>query len=145
MVLALMSAVLVIAVLSLDVVRKINQQSTASTDNVQWSVAQINVEYLQLLLVVEGARDGEMQLDEVRRRFDVFYSRMNTMKRSPVFAVLREDPEFAKSYAQVWAFLERRVGLIDGPDADLARGLADLAAEVEQLRPAASVLGLSNS
>lgn len=138
-----MSAVIVIAFLSLDVVRKINQQSTASTDNVQWSVAQINVEYLQLLVVAEAARDGEVTLDEVRRRFDVFYSRMTTMKNSPVFVVLREDPEFAKAYAQIWAFLERRVGLIDGPDADLARDLDNFIIDIAALRPAASTLGLT--
>lgn len=142
-VLALLTAVIVIAFLSLDVVRKINQQSTASTDNVQWSVAQINVEFLQLLLAVEGAQNGHETLDEVRRRFDVFYSRMTTMKRSPVFVVLREDPEFAASYQSIWGFLERSVPLIDGSDADLARGLPAFSAEVRDLRPDASVLGLT--
>lgn len=142
-VVALLTSVLVIAFLSLDVVRKINQQSVASTDNVQWSVAQINVEYLQLLLTVRSAIDGEDSLEEVRRRFDVFYSRMITMQRSPVFSVLREDKSFAESYAKIWAFLNTNVALIDGDDADLARGLPKLADQVQALRPDASVMGLT--
>lgn len=142
-VVALVSAVIVIAFLSLDVVRKIDQQSTASTDNVQWTVAQINVEFLQLFLTVDAAIHGHESLDEVRRRFDVFYSRMTTMRRSPIFVVLRQDPEFSASYETVWSFLEGHVELIDGSDAELARGLPRLAAEVRELRPAAGQLGLS--
>ncbi len=39
----LLAAATGIAFLSLDVFRKINEQSTASTDNVQWVIAQIKV------------------------------------------------------------------------------------------------------
>jgi PAS domain S-box-containing protein len=138
---ALLTAVCAIAFLSLDVIRKIDQQSTASTDNVQWTIAQVNVEYLQLLLSIKVAQDGQEAVGEVRRRFDVFYSRMTTMQRSPVFRVLREDPAFATSYAKVWIFLDSQVGLIDGSDEDLARGLGDLSAAVQALRPDASALG----
>ena len=134
---------LAIAFLSVDVIRKIDEQSTASTDNVQWTVAQVNVEYLQLSLSIKSAQDGLEPIDEVRRRFDVFYSRMTTMQRSPVFGVLREDPAFAKSYAKIWTFLDSYVGVIDGSDADLARRLGDLSAEVQVLRPDASALGLT--
>lgn len=143
MVVALLSAVAVIFVLSLDVVRKIDQQSTASTDNVQWSIAQINVEYLQLLLAMERAIAGTETLEEVRQRFDVFYSRMITLQLSPVFAVLREDPDYTTSFGRIWDFLTRRVILIDGSDADLRAGLGEIAAELRDLRGDASVMGLT--
>lgn len=138
-----MTAVLVIAVLSFDVVRKINQQSTASTDNVQWTVAQINVEFMQLLLAIDGAIDAHEPISSVRQRFDVFYSRMNTMRLSPIFAVLRDDPEFAAGYQRIWEFLDRRVPVIDGPDDALAQALPELAEEVRALRQDASVMGLT--
>lgn len=138
-----MTAVLVIAFLSLDVVRKIDQQKTASTDNVQWQVAQITVEYLQLLLTVEAAIDGKAPLDDVRLRFDVFYSRMTTMKSGPVFAVVRKDAEFSASYDAVWAFLDRSVPIIDGSDADLQKALPALLADVSNLRLKAAALSMT--
>lgn len=142
-VVALLTSILGIAFLSLDVVRKIDQQSTASTDNVQWTVAQVNVEYLQLLLTVKDAQVGHEPLDEVRRRFDVFYSRMTTMKRSPIFSVLREDKAFSASYDKVWDFLNSHVDLIDSDDTTFYLGLAEFAEEVEALRPETSILGLT--
>ena len=139
----LLAAATGIAFLSLDVFRKINEQSTASTDNVQWVIAQIKVEYLQLLIAVEGAQNGDTTLDEVRQRFDIFYSRMVTMDRSPIFKVLRQDPSFSASHQRAKAFLDANIGLIDGPDAELARSFPAFADAVRALRSDASTMGLT--
>lgn len=142
-VLTLLAAMLLIATLSLDVVRKIELQSTASSDNVQWTVAQVNVEYLSLKIAVDNAMEGTASLDEVRRRFDVFYSRMTTMKNSPIFRGLHDDPEFFRNYELLWAFLERHVPLVDSDDQTLAAGLPALSAELQSLRQSANVMGVS--
>ena len=140
---ALVTSIVGIAFLSMDVVRKIEQQATASTDNVQWTVAQINVEYLQLLIAVEELHDGQADLQDLRRRFDVFYSRMLTMERSPIFSTLRQDATFAQSYERAWEFLERQVEVIDSDDAVLKARLPAFTEEVKALRPDASAMGLT--
>lgn len=142
-VLTLLGAMVLIAELSLDVVRKIELQSTASSDNVQWSVAQVNVEYLSLKIAVDAALHGDTSLAEVRKRFDVFYSRMTTMKNSPVFRALRDDPEFSRNYELLWEFLGRHLPLIDGDNQTLAAGLPTLAADLQSLRQSANVMGVA--
>lgn len=139
----LLAAATGIGFLSFDVFRKIDEQSTASTDNVQWVISQINVEYLQLLITVNAVKAGEATLDDVRQRFDIFFSRMLTMDRSPVFRVLRQDPSFAASHDRAMAFLDAQIGLIDGSDAELIRNFQSFADAVQALRPDARTMGLT--
>jgi hypothetical protein len=118
-----------------DVRREIDALATANSDSTQWSLAQADVEILALKWAIWAAQaeDGEM-LAEVRTRFDVFYSRVQTISTSPLFAGLREDPEVIAALDRINAFLAESVPIIDGSDADLAAALPRLGARTEDIR-----------
>ena len=115
------------------VLRQIDELSTANSDNLQWSLAQADVEVLQLELALRKAIADPAQLGEVRRRFDVFYSRIGTLERGDVFRTLRSASDFSEPHGAVRAFLDDTVPLIDGDDAQLIAALPDLAAQVADL------------
>ncbi|SER99483.1 PAS domain S-box-containing protein [Tranquillimonas rosea] len=109
--------------------REIDDLGTANSDNVQWSLAQMDVEYLRFRLAVADAQTGTADLDTVRRRFDVFYSRMSTLAAGEVFLPLRGRAEFESARQDIAGFLEATVSLIDGPDAELRAALPDIATQ----------------
>ncbi len=94
------------------VLRQIDELSTANSDNLQWSLAQADVEVLQLELALRKAIADPAQLGEVRRRFDVFYSRIGTLERGDVFRTLRSAPDFSEPHGAVRAFLDDTVPMI---------------------------------
>jgi hypothetical protein len=73
---------------------------------------------------------------EVRRRFDVLYSRIRTLSTSPLYAPLRDDPTRCRG-----AVAHRRttstpnVPLIDGDDAELPPRCPSLRQRTEAIRP----------
>jgi PAS domain S-box-containing protein len=128
-------ATVAIVVMGLEVNRKVGVVATANSDSSQWSLAQSEVELLALqtaILAAEDAPDGG--LAEVRRRFDVFYSRFRTISRSPTYATLDELPDLHDAFERIDAFLDRTVPLIDGPDDALRAQLGALAGEVGGIR-----------
>jgi PAS domain S-box-containing protein len=132
---AVVLATAALLVMGLEVKRKVDLLATANSDSSQWSLAQAEVELLALQsALLMAAAEPERPLSEVRRRFDVFYSRIDTIVASPVFAPLRALPEAPSALAGIRAFLDDGVPLIDGDDAALRAALPDLAARVEEIR-----------
>lgn len=109
--------------------REIDAFSTANSDNLQWNLAQADVEFLRFQLAVVQAETDRGSLDTVRLRFDIFYSRMITLRDGRLFRTLGDTPAFAAPYARVQAFLDRTVPLIDGPGARLIATLPALTAQ----------------
>ncbi|MFM2355957.1 MAG: hypothetical protein RLZZ528_1693 [Pseudomonadota bacterium] len=134
LIVAMIVAVIGIAVLSLDLGRKIRAQATASSDNVQWALSQVDIEFLTFALSIEDVDGGRASLKDVRRRFDIFYSRMETVRKSGVYAPLREVQDYRDAADRLVAFLDRTIPLIDGPDAGLQAALPALKIEVAALR-----------
>lgn len=129
--LALLAAVL----LNGDIRRKIDALAAARSDSVQWSLAQADVELLALKAeVLSATLDPSLPLADLRNRFDIFYSRAQTLIISPQYAVLREDPEVAAALEQINGFLTEAVPIIDGSDDALSGALPDLAARTDQIR-----------
>ena len=120
-----------IAFLTFNVSREIRLLGTATSDNVQWSLSQTEVEFLEFYNRLQ-ARPSD--LPEVRRWFDVFYSRMATLQQSRVFADLRAVPSFRDELLAIQRFLDETVPLIDADDATLADTLPDLRARAQALR-----------
>ena len=59
---------------SQQILKRINTLATANSDNVQWTLSQVEVEYLALLLAILRARaDPAADLSEVRQHFDILY------------------------------------------------------------------------
>ncbi|WP_298836692.1 PAS domain-containing hybrid sensor histidine kinase/response regulator [uncultured Roseobacter sp.] len=125
------------------VVEDLEQQRSASSDNVQWTLTQVEVEYLSFLNALEhhghdgpdeAADQEEFDLSEIRRQFDVFYSRVDTLEHSRLFSALRETPEFAKPLAALSSLLDATVPAIDGDDAALERSIGDIWLDASTLR-----------
>ncbi|MDR9394255.1 MAG: hybrid sensor histidine kinase/response regulator, partial [Roseovarius sp.] len=72
-----LSAVCLLATvaLTLQVFFQLDAYGSADRDNVEWSMAQLEVDQVKLILAVEDADPPE-----IRRRFDVFYSRVGTLR-----------------------------------------------------------------
>ncbi|NDW00263.1 response regulator [Yangia sp. PrR002] len=115
------------------VLREIDDFSVANSDNLQWSLAQADVEFLQFRLALKEAQDDPEALEGVRRRFDIFYSRMVTMSSGRVFHSLRESLQSSAPRMRVLDFLENTVPLIDGPDEGLESELPDMLAQSESV------------
>lgn len=103
--------------LSLSVVRDLQQLDAAQSDNVQWSLSQTEVEALKYQQAVGRSLDQpDADLDDLRRAFDVFYSRINTLKTASVYARLREDETLLEDLTRVRTLLDDTIPLIDGSD-----------------------------
>ncbi len=137
-----------IYVLSSDARREINALATANGDSTQWSLAQTEVELLALLSEAQRTDlPEEEKLRNVRRRFDIYYSRVNTMRESQALAGLRTEQAAVDNLDAMSVFVDDLVPVIDGPDDALAAMLPDLVTRIEAVRPlarATSVLGIEH-
>ncbi len=144
----LVVAVLAIAGIALAVLvsridRDLVALTTAPTDNQQWEMAQVDVEALVLIDAIRAVEMGlDTSLDEVRKRFDIFYSRIDANRhRSRAVG----DPDLTASAAALVRIrdgLEALVPLIDGPDPTLRSDLPQLRAEIERMRLEARAVAL---
>lgn len=127
-------ALLGILMLGLDVAKDMKLLQTASSDNVQWTLSQAEVEYLEYDKAVDDALVAATpDLALVRRQFDIFYSRISTLNKGELYRGLQNVPEAASALAKVSATLEKSVALIDAPDAELVAQLAVLDLESDKL------------
>lgn len=126
-----------------DFVRRVEELASARTDSVQWTLSQVEVEYLILDHALQYAEnDGAIALPELRRQFDIFYSRIDTLRTSPLFADLRADAEFAPDLDTVWNTITENIALIDGTDEELLASAAELEQRFEQIHPNIRSIGL---
>lgn len=120
-------ALVAIGFLASTVRQQLQDLETATSDNVQWNLSQLEVEYLAFVLEVEKASvNPSKRLDDLRKRFDVLYSRISTLSSGALYAVFRDDPETGKNLTQLRDFVERSVPLIDSPDETLRNNLREL-------------------
>ncbi|MCF1709076.1 ATP-binding protein [Tabrizicola sp. J26] len=137
---ALVLFALVIVSLMLEVQRQLEALGRASSDNVQWSLAQLEVE---TSLFHEALGKPDPKLDDIRQRFDIFLSRFTIFDKSSLFEDLRRQPEFANSLAQYRNFVDSTLPLIDGPDDRLRAEIPSLAQQIEMLRPYARAISMA--
>ncbi len=121
--------------LSFDVVRDLKLLDAAQSDNVQWSLSRAEVEALKYQQAIDhGIDEPDSDLQNLRRAFDIFYSRVNTLKTASIYARLREDAALSRDLSVVRTLLDEAIPLIDGPDERLRQALPRLEAEIaEQL------------
>ena len=115
---AIVFCIVAILFLAQDVRTRLNALERANSDNSQWVMMQTEVEVLRLQGAVLTARDdpSSAALDEVRRWFNVFYSRVAMLEQSTVYAPLLSQPDYISDHNRLRQFLDGGVGLIDGPD-----------------------------
>lgn len=117
----------VIAITSMNVVRDLRLLNSARSDNVQWTLSQAEVEFLQYKLNLERAvRTSNPDLTSLRREFDIFYSRMETLRVASIYEPLRKLAGFSLPLAELQVFLFDTVNLIDADDKNLTEALPEL-------------------
>ncbi len=137
---------LILMVFADDVREGLQRYATASSDNVQWTLSQSEIEALHLAHATDSAaRFGDPSLQEVRRHFDIFYSRVMTLSQSVSFEELRANAQVQGNIDEMRAFLDHYVAVIDGPDEDLRAALPEMAREsarMQQLVRATALEGI---
>ena len=133
-----------ISILAVNVTRELRLLDSARSDNVQWTLSQIEVEFLEYERdLLDASRQKAPDLTKVRREFDIFFSRVNTLSQSPVYRALRQLPEFSENLDLLLVFLNQSAESIDGPDSALIRDLPQLVQAAGSIRP--SVRRVSNA
>ncbi|MEP5154971.1 ATP-binding protein [Planktotalea sp.] len=132
-------ASMTIAFLVWNVIDEIDAQSSAQSDNVQWSLSQAEVEFHEF----KGRLGEDTNLTSVRRRFDIFYSRVRTIRSADVFSDLRASTDFARYLDEVEAFLDASVPIVDSKDDVMVQRIPELLLMSNEIRP--SVRALSNA
>ena len=133
-----------IALLYINITSDLQRLSSASSDNVQWTLSQTEVEFLEYENQLEKVmQDIEPDLSGLRRGFDIFYSRVHTLGHASIYASVREIPEFSENLAVLSRFIESAAETIDSRDPALVFGLKGLLERTVAVRP--NVRQLSNS
>jgi PAS domain S-box-containing protein len=144
----LLMGMCLIAILTLgfEVRTRLAALERANSDNTQWVMMQAEVEALRLqTAVLEAQRPGTDipgALDEVRRWFNVFYSRVGMLEESTIYGPLMVRPAYAPQHQIFRKFLDTTVSTIDGSDGQLMAALPDIAQRLPELRAAARSMTL---
>lgn len=116
--------------------RELDRSASVNSDNVTWTLAQIEVDALKLqrAVILASERPSDpAALDNLRLAFDIFYSRFNILSRSDQ---LRSLPVTSSLREELWsqgAFFERVTPLIDGDDATLGAAVPALRVEMDTI------------
>jgi PAS domain S-box-containing protein len=132
-----------IATLGLNVRSGIQSQASASSDNTQWTLSQLDVEFLNFKESVSEAILGRATLSQVRTSYNIVYSRTNTFLQGKVFEPLRSQKAYTEPLTQIRSFLDAYLPLIDGPDQALQAALPAMEQRAVQVRPVVRALSLA--
>ena len=135
--------------LALDVRTKLDNLKRADSDNAIWVVSQSEVEFQRLRTALLAALSSTnanrtATLNEVRRRFDVVYSRASILTDSPIYAPVTRLERNAGHLGVLRAFLDRSIPVIDADDTTLQRGLPALLADSDQAQEALRALAVGS-
>ncbi len=132
-----------ITVLAVTVFRQIENLSTAQSDNILWTFSQADVDFRRLTTTLANAKSNPNLTDEIRKDFDIFYSRILTLRDSSSYAASRTQPIFSQNITPIVEFLDRSIAIIDAPDNVLEAALDDFYSHAERIEPNVRQLALS--
>ncbi|MFN3612977.1 MAG: ATP-binding protein [Rubrimonas sp.] len=115
---------------------------SAPRDNAQWTLSQIEADVLHLDATMMRARLDEASSAQVRRRFDLLFSRAAMLRQAEVFRPLRQNDAINPLITGLLASMDRAAALVDRDDRTMMDDLPALAAEVVQMRTLARSLAL---
>jgi CheY-like chemotaxis protein/nitrogen-specific signal transduction histidine kinase len=113
---------------------KLDDFGSAASDNIQWTVTQLEVEQVKAINAFErlDAADPET-IREAIRRFNALYSRTLTLENSRSYAAAMANTEAEAQLGEIHSTLNTILPVIDGPTADLMAARPDLIATLEGL------------
>ncbi len=139
-----LALLVIIATLALDVRNRLAAMEQANSDNGNWVMMQTEVEVLRLQYTLSAARTGHADLSDVRRWFDVLYSRLRMLRQSPLYAGFIQDPVNLDRLDHMQDYLDRWLPRIDGPDDALFAALVDMESESAEIRQLARSLSMDS-
>lgn len=116
--------------------RQFQDLRSTGQDNTVWTANQLEVDILRLQSAILGARvrnDAGPDLEEIRLRFDILYSRAGIVSRGVVGRDLVWVTAQRQFFDNMDAFLERHTPLIDAADPVLAAALPEMSEEIARL------------
>ena len=117
-----------------EVYKDLKQLRAAEADTVQWTLSQVEIDYLNFLVSLERSIDPRTSdLGAVRKNFDILYSRNGILINGDLFASVREIDGFLQATADLQIFLDDTTSLIDGPDAALQAAIPKLRQQTDDL------------
>lgn len=130
------AVLLVMAVLlSVEVRTNLRRLATASSENIQWTLSQMEVEMLEFTnAAILATTTDTPDLELIRLEFDILYNRVQTLYGSPFFDQIVTERNFRDSLRATRRFLDETVPLMDGPDDRLRAALPDLIGQATNLR-----------
>ncbi|WP_101068152.1 ATP-binding protein [Roseovarius salinarum] len=140
---ALVSLVIT-TVLTLQVFSRLDTYGSTDTDNIQWTMAQLEVEQARLINAIDRLDTPDAEaIDAVRVRFDIFYSRLDTLRNGRTYRqVLAGTPADAQ-LKDIWQTLPRIAAIVDADASTvianrdaLRTAVAELTDEIRQLSSA---------
>ena len=133
-----------IVFLAVNVTRDLKLLNSATSDNVQWTLSQAEVEFLEFEIALDASSREEVpDTALLRRDFDIFYSRIQTLNEASIYAPVRSVSTFSQNLAVIQGFLVETVPIIDADDPDLIAALPTLSQKTAEVRN--NVRTLSNS
>lgn len=132
----LLSGAAILAVLGTQVHDELRALRTASTENIEWNLPQLEVDLLNLQLALErsGEVDTAASAGAIRHKFDLFYSRVQAVTEGATFDTVRDDSNVADRLEHILTFLEEKIPVIDASDEELLANSEDMIAEASALR-----------
>lgn len=115
-----------------------------ASNDLEWSLAQVELETRDFAAALEAARlSSPPDLERLRLRFDILYSRVSSMSSAPAYLRLTVVPEFDAALDRVNTFLNDAIPIIDSSDKELTEALPRLSAQSAHLRADSRALSLS--
>ena len=132
--------------LSSSVSQKLRELGSARADNVQWTMSQIEVEFLDFQAAVAQAQTrasslhGQPQtelksaLANLRKRYNIFYSRLETIAGSALYRPILGYSNLRGRFEDIAQVTYGLVPTIDANDATLLQALPEVAQTIAPLR-----------
>ncbi len=128
--------IVLIGILARSVLGDLSELRAARTDSVQWTLSQVESEFLGYQMSLNKAQSGSAEdLRTLRKDFDVFFSRHDIIAHGAVFSGARDQDSFSVADQAIDAYLTETAPFIDGADADLVDALPALIERSEALTP----------
>lgn len=137
-------SLVVILLLARSVINDLRELRSARSDTVQWTLSQVEIEYLDFSATLQQTIWEEApDLSDLRKDFDVFFSRHDIISHSQVFEAARRQKPFYEAKEDIGEFLTKTAIAIDSDDQTLIAALPQIQTETLALRPNVRTLYVS--
>ena len=137
--LALFAGLAVASYLAFSVWNRVGALGSAHQDHAEWVYSQLETDFLKLERALDDARSGTTPaLTNLRKRFDIFYS------RAQVAARVQDVGELSAETERLRRVLDAQVPIIDSPDAQLFSRLSELQFALQTIERLPRQIGLAS-